>query len=576
MAPSSRAASHPTVNVGEGTYLGTHFPAEPGDYPRAVDAFYDIPYGTSTSGRNRFRRARVAEGPRLGEQRDARKVGMGAPTTGGGWEDEGEREDCLNLQIYRTAGVESKAWKAGDGLLPIVLFFHGGMFNFGTSMARDLRSMVSWARTPMVVVAANYRLGVLGFLGGAQVHALEHEASENYGDKGPGTLNAGIWDAMLALDWVSHNAEGFGGDEDNITLMGSSAGAHMVGHILTVYAAASQRPFRRAILESGAATARCVLSTVHPRTTEQFSAFLAAAGVRLAPVPELLDALRELSVQELCAAAGKVWARDSPSLCWPFQPVVDGPRGLIWGAPSLAPRADEVPAPAAPLLTGFCTHEGALFVPREINSRAAFREFFTRLIPGGLTSADLDELEALYPLPDDDGTVNASHWRRAEAVYAHWAYITPVLHSAHAACGAARVYEWAALSTPFGLACHTDSALGMTHEMQVLEGRAGLRAAAERMHAQVVEFAAGGEGEGCLGEWPAFVSPLGDGREPDGTPGRGRIMVFGKGNDELMHEVGGCRGTAWEVRDMTAHEIAACRFWWSRRHLSEGIHAQAG
>ncbi|KAL1889767.1 hypothetical protein Cpir12675_005651 [Ceratocystis pirilliformis] len=627
--PESNAAvndcpgSDPVVTIGYGQYLGFHFPAEVSDCPHGVDVFHGIPFGTDTSGANRFCRARMAAPLAEGEVRDAKERKSTAPETGGGNNDD-EGEDCLNLQVYRSATSESHGRSRNecdgggeDGIkgktsaqnLPVVVFFHGGSFNFGSSLVRNLRSMAAWSRSPLIVVAANYRLGLLGFLGGAQVSKLAGMAPH---EDAPGTLNAGIWDARLALDWVQKYIGAFGGDKTNVSLMGLSAGAHMVGHLLLGYEAGAERPFRRVILESGAPTARCVIDVQHPRLTEQFNAFLDAAGIsRECDDPnqpaKLLSAMRALPLSHLCRAAYSVWEHDAPSIFWPFQPVVDSgftspldststststmtpTPTTIKAAPSLlweTSRADRIP-----LMTGFCTNEGALFVPTGLNTNAEFRAFFARLLPGAMTSADLDELEQLYPSPDILGSPYApasideqlrygAQWRRLEAAYAHWAYITPVLYSAHMAGSRhkapARVWEWASESQPYAMSCHGDSELGVTHDMEQLDGLPGLTAVANRMHGLLVDFIVGNGdvvdvGEGGLSDWPLFVSPLGEGREPDRTPGRGKIMVFGKGNDELVYETGGRYGTPWQVRDMTEHEIAACRFWWARRYLSEGM-----
>ena len=78
-------------------------------------------------------------------------------------------------------------------------------------------SMVAWSAEPFIGVSFNYRIGAPGFLNSALT------ANE-------GLLNLGLHDQVLLLQWVNENIAAFGGDPDNITLMGLSAGAHSVGH----------------------------------------------------------------------------------------------------------------------------------------------------------------------------------------------------------------------------------------------------------------------------------------------------------------------------------------------------------
>ena len=95
-----------------------------------------------------------------------------------------------------------------------MVYFHGGAFNRGSAKSHDTAAMVAWA-DPFVAVTFNYRLGALGFLNSALA------ADE-------GILNLGLHDQVLLLQWVQENIEAFGGDPEQVTLMGLSAGAHSV------------------------------------------------------------------------------------------------------------------------------------------------------------------------------------------------------------------------------------------------------------------------------------------------------------------------------------------------------------
>jgi carboxylesterase type B len=124
-----------------------------------------------------------------------------------GW---GVSEDCLNADIFRPV-TDSGA----DLKLPVVVYVHGGGFNFGKGAERDMASFVGHASRDIVAVTFNYRLGPLGFL------------SSGVGES-EGCLNLGLRDQRALLEWVKDNIHAFGGDAENVTVMGVSAGAHSV------------------------------------------------------------------------------------------------------------------------------------------------------------------------------------------------------------------------------------------------------------------------------------------------------------------------------------------------------------
>ena len=125
-----------------------------------------------------------------------------------GYEDPGESEDCLYLNVYTPASA-----KPGDKL-PVMLWIHGGAWAFGAgSEARQNGD--SLPTKGVILVTINYRLGVFGFL------ALKSLAAEANGHTG----NYGYLDMVQSLVWVHDNISGFGGDPGNVTVFGESAGS---------------------------------------------------------------------------------------------------------------------------------------------------------------------------------------------------------------------------------------------------------------------------------------------------------------------------------------------------------------
>ncbi|ESO84273.1 hypothetical protein LOTGIDRAFT_108546, partial [Lottia gigantea] len=134
-------------------------------------------------------------------------------------------EDCLMLNIY-------KPLNNNNGNRAVMIYFHGGGFNSGQGMATD-GSLLA-LKGDVIIITINYRLDVLGFL-----YTGDEEARGNYG----------LWDQLKALQWIKDHISSFGGDENNITLFGVSAGAFSIG--LHLFSTHSNGLFQRAILQSG-------------------------------------------------------------------------------------------------------------------------------------------------------------------------------------------------------------------------------------------------------------------------------------------------------------------------------------
>ena len=122
-------------------------------------------------------------------------------------------EDCLYLNVWAPEGSVGNA----GAKLPVAMWIHGGAFSggYGHEITMD---GTEWARRGVILVTINYRLGFLGFLAYPELSKEQGGLSGNYGLK----------DQIVALKWIHENIEGFGGDPDNITVMGQSAGGMSV------------------------------------------------------------------------------------------------------------------------------------------------------------------------------------------------------------------------------------------------------------------------------------------------------------------------------------------------------------
>ena len=144
-------------------------------------------------------------------------------------------EDCLTLNI----------WTAAEGMRtarrPVIVWIHGGSYvSNGTVNPRNWGDQFVKVHPEVVFVSLNYRLGLLGFLDLSQL-----PDGKEYAKSG----NLGILDQAEALRWVKRNIAAFGGDPDNVTIAGHSAGAGSVALLTSIDEA--QGLFKRAIMQSG-------------------------------------------------------------------------------------------------------------------------------------------------------------------------------------------------------------------------------------------------------------------------------------------------------------------------------------
>lgn len=244
--------------------------------------FLDVPYCAPPVGRGRF--AAPSPHPRWTGIRDTTRPGPTAPQPAR------DSFGTLDMSPYFGPG-----WQRGDDYLtvniwaprpdgpprPVMVFVHGGGFVAGSGRA-PLYDGTAFARDGVVLITVNYRLGIPGFL-----HLPDAPD------------NRGMLDVLAALHWIRGNATAFGGDPENVTLFGQSAGAVIVGGVLADPASAGL--FRRAIIQSGSGTGAF--------TPDQAGIVTAAVGRRLDLEPTA-NALADIPDEHLVAVTAGLTGLD--------------------------------------------------------------------------------------------------------------------------------------------------------------------------------------------------------------------------------------------------------------------------
>ncbi len=256
------------------------------------------------------------------------------------------REDCLYLNVSSPAdGIpdENGIHPDPDASLPVYVFVHGGSYETGGGNMPLYRGE-NFVKQGIVYVTVNYRLGPFAAM---TLDALDHE----YGMSG----GLSVLDLKKALEWVHRNISRFGGDPEQVTLGGESAGASLVS--LLMHEDSSRRRFRRCILESGTARGFAVKAKYgrgnRDRMKHQCREILSELGCT--DDPDGLQRLRSLPAEQILYA-------------WYFKK--DGSLRSVLSDPVLQGtlfEQDCLPDPAShrlegiDLLFGYNTDEGSMF-----------------------------------------------------------------------------------------------------------------------------------------------------------------------------------------------------------------------
>ena len=360
-----------------------------------VRAFKGIPFAAPPVGDLRWQPPQRAESWK--GVRDTTQFGDRCLQSGGAeshvFRDPGASEDCLTLNVWAPAHAQ-------NGSLPVMVWIYGGGFRAGGS-SEPRQDGQFLAHRNIVIVSMNYRLGIFGFFVHPELAAESpHQASGNYG----------LLDQSATLNWVQKNIANFGGDPQNVTIFGQSAGSLSVSALMA--SPLSQGHFEKAIGESGAE-----FGTFETRRLEP----LEQADVRFAQgafgTSKLAD-LRKIPADELLK---KTLAHmQEIHVLISFWPDVDG-----WFLPEPVPQIyAEGKQAHVPLLAGWTADEqrGSVILAKpqqtaerfKAKAQAEFGPDTAEFLKLYLASTNAEALRSAGDLADDR-FISYSTWRWLEA-----------------------------------------------------------------------------------------------------------------------------------------------------------------
>jgi para-nitrobenzyl esterase len=411
-------------------------------------------------------------------------------------------EDCLYLNIQTPACDTAKR--------AVMVWIHGGGFNTGAGSVGTYNGKYLVPRGDVVLVTINYRLGAFGFL----------NLRDASGGKLPGSGAEGLGDQVAALRWVKANIAAFGGDPNNVTIFGESAGGMSVGALLA--SPQAKGLFHKAIAQSGASD----IGTGREATTKVAQAVLdKLAGAD--PIAASWETILEIQKQVLEAPR-------EVGLGMPFAPTIDGRL--------LPERAiDCVAAGAAAgvaVMTGTTRDEWKLFTIAA-NNLKTLDEAGLRKVTGRLVGE-----------PQADIVLNAysggSPFDRWNAIMTDHSFFVPATRLLDAQGRHAPVYAYR-FDWPSPM---MGGALGSCHALEL-----GFTFGTHRVKGAAPFFGSGPEADALsdamMDAWIAFAKSGDPSNDTSGAwarydANRRTTMIFGDGAPHLTNAPNESRRKAWE------------------------------
>ncbi|KAI3396263.1 hypothetical protein diail_12345 [Diaporthe ilicicola] len=379
-----------------------------------VDAWLGIDYSTQPVGEGRF--APVDWPEAFDGVRPATEYGSACVQDPTFVDVSTQDEACLNFNVFRPQGVPLTE------KLPTLVWIHGGAFYGGSWKSFDGASFAAASESPIVVVSFHYRVNSLGFL-----------PSTLFDEEG--LLNLGLRDQKLFLQFVQKHIAAFGGDPDQVTIGGRSAGGHSVGiHLFHNYGEDEGKPlFSRVHHQSGSVTARAFPNASYPLYQEQMDEFMSSLGCPLeGDNAASMACLRSADINAIRNISTNLYDKYSLAITWPFQPVQGGPLLEKFGSQS----GYDGTFFKVPILTTTVSDEGKYYTIGTLESNQEFLAYMHTISPE-LNETDIALMDSLYPDPSTDSSSpfanspNSTQYNRLSAAFSDFAYICPGQETAY-------------------------------------------------------------------------------------------------------------------------------------------------
>lgn len=332
MVSSLAAAAAPTVTTPKGQFPSQTYVGVAGS---GINDFLGIRFAAAPEGALRF--APPVAPAAVSGTVSATKFGPPCPQSASPFGQASSNEDCLFLNVYVPGGSVSS-----HNNLPVMVFFYGGAFVDGEGSLYDPTAMATQGN--VIVVTVNYRLGILGYLASTALsNTSANRVSGNYGFE----------DQLFSLQWVKQNIGAFGGNSNNVTIFGESAGAFSV--CAAIVSPKATGLFQRAIAESGPC-GEPLPELAGAESSNQ--AIVKGLGCAESSDAATVACLRAAPVSSILAEQGTITNASSLASLAAFFPVVDG--DFIPQEPILSIALGAYNH--VPIIEGTNANEGRLFV----------------------------------------------------------------------------------------------------------------------------------------------------------------------------------------------------------------------
>ncbi|WWC61523.1 uncharacterized protein I303_104107 [Kwoniella dejecticola CBS 10117] len=296
-------------------------------------------------------------------------------TNNGTWETEGtegcsKAEDCLFLDVY----VPAQALD-GDAKLPVLFWNYGGGWTGGSKEENTPAGLFEASNNSFIFVSYNYRLGIFGVANGPTLQ------------RAGGVSNVAIYDARKALEWVDTYISSFGGDPDEVTNWGFSAGGSQVVAAITAFGGHKWKPtFKRAILNSPG----WVPGAGHAQAEQYLQNVTEAVNCTWGQ--DVISCLKTVSFDDLLSASNNITSMYN----YQMQPRADG---------VVLPDTSEYLLSIGQfhkdveVLLGHSAHESNSQAQSGVEDDESYRNEFKVIFPS-ITDWAIDQIEELYPASD--------------------------------------------------------------------------------------------------------------------------------------------------------------------------------